>query len=322
MNIEKFRQAEQKYNELKERHIAGEISSEEMKRQLKSLMILDDTNRYWMIGGKSGKWYTYNNKEWIESNPYPIDPEPASHDEHIDTSDNPFPSTSEYSIYGDHDEDSHVSSQVSFTDSEQGTTTIDFGSEDQSQEEEVRFEQEQEQEETPYSETYVQNTYESAPQTRTMSTLVTQETQPPKTETISPAPHYKADEPVYTAPRPAPRTVSSGEQEIKKIAPPTHITIKQLCLLPATLFFGGFGSIVGVIFGAMFGIFRILDPIAGIFPMMLTEMRGKVFGGLLFAAVGGLAGFVLFAMFGALLALVYNTVASVFCGLRIKIRTE
>ena len=23
-----------------------------------------------MIGGKSGKWYTYNGEEWLEDNPY------------------------------------------------------------------------------------------------------------------------------------------------------------------------------------------------------------------------------------------------------------
>lgn len=312
MNIEKFRETELKYNELKERHNAGEISSDELKRQLKSLMILDDTNHYWMIGGKSGKWYTYNSKEWVESSPYPVEEEPVSHEAHIDISDNPFPSSSEYSIYGERDEDMHVSAQVNLEDSEPTTTSISFASTDDSQEEASAQEAEE----------YVQHNYEPAPQTRTMSTLVTQEPQAAKTETIPPAARAQEQEPTPSSLRTVQRTPPSTEQEIRKIAPPSHITIKHLDLLPATIFYGGLGSIIGVIFGAMFGIFRILEPVAGIFPLMLTEMRGKVFGGLLFAAVGGLAGFVLFALLGGLLALSYNTVASVFCGLRIKIRTE
>lgn len=320
MNTEKFKHAETQYNELKEKHNAGEISTDEMKKQLKSLMILDDEQRYWMIGGKSGKWYSYNGKEWLESNPYPAEPEPIKAHAHIDTSDNPFPSRSGYSVYGDTDDEPQESEQVSFQDSEQTTTTIDFSSE-----------QHFEDKGPIYSDRYKQNIYEPSPQTRTLSTLVTQNAQPspaiifsddkPSSISAEQSTQIKEDPPAPSI-RPPIKVQQQAEQQIKTMASASMITIKQIQLLPAMIFFGGLGSISGVIFGAMFGIFNILEPISTVFPMMLVEMRGKVFGGLLFAAIGGLAGFILLALFGAFLAVFYNTVSSVFCGIRFKVKTE
>lgn len=314
MNSEKFKNTERQYNELKEKHNAGEISAEEMKKKLKSLMLLDDSGRYWMIGGKSGKWYTYNGKEWQESNPYPVEAEPVSTEEHIDTSDNPFPSQSGYSIYGD--DVSQEEDNVRFQEREHTTTTIDFESESEGEPT------------TEHSEEYKQNVYEASPQTRTLSTLVTPKAEA-KNEPVSPSRSLAEEqkspsrETTYKqSTRNASAPQQSSELELKKITPPTYITIKQISLLPAMLFSGGLGSIIGVIFGAMFGIFKILESLSSVFPMMLVEMRGKVFGGLLFAAIGGLAGFILLALLGALVSLFYNTVSSVFCGLRIKVRTE
>ena len=39
---------------------------------------------------------------------------------------------------------------------------------------------------------------------------------------------------------------------------------------------------------------------------MLQEMRGKFLGGLFFGALGGIAGFLAFAVLGALLSLLFN----------------
>lgn len=325
MNIEKFKLTEKSYNDLKERHSAGEISTDEMKKQLKSLMILDDAGNYWMIGGKSGKWYTYENKEWVESNPYPIEAEaPAKVEEHIDTSDNPFaPSHSEYSIYGDRDDNEHESAQVSYQESEQATTTIDFGSETENQPHEEK--------EPSFADAYVQNKYEPSPQTRTQSTLIGQNQ--PITNTINlppaaPTPAYEShpvqakEDPPSRIGKPVVKTQTPAEQEIKKMAPPSQVTITQISILHAMAFFGGLGIIIGVIVGAIFGIFEILEPISAIFPMKWIEMRGRVLGGFLFAAIGGVTGFMLTAMCGALYTIFYNTVASVFCGIRIKIKVE
>lgn len=77
MEKTKFKETEEKYGELKERLNNGEITPEEMKKELKKMMVLDETGNYWMIGGKTGKWYVYNGTDWKEGNPFEQE-EPAA----------------------------------------------------------------------------------------------------------------------------------------------------------------------------------------------------------------------------------------------------
>ena len=70
MNLSRFKEVESKYTELKSRLDNNEIDKDEMKKELKKIMILDENGNYWMIGGKSGKWYIYNGTSWEESDPY------------------------------------------------------------------------------------------------------------------------------------------------------------------------------------------------------------------------------------------------------------
>lgn len=72
MNEKKFRETEAKYRELKEKHAKKEISTEEVKAELKQLMVQDETGTYWMLGGKSGKWYRHDGAQWQETDPYEI----------------------------------------------------------------------------------------------------------------------------------------------------------------------------------------------------------------------------------------------------------
>lgn len=72
MEEKKFRETEAKYRELKEKHAKGEISTEVVKAELKQLMVQDETGTYWMLGGKSGKWYRHDGAQWQETDPYEI----------------------------------------------------------------------------------------------------------------------------------------------------------------------------------------------------------------------------------------------------------
>lgn len=72
MDKRKFKETEAKYRELKEKHAKGEISTEEVKTELKHLMVQDETGTYWMLGGKSGKWYRHDGAQWQETDPYEI----------------------------------------------------------------------------------------------------------------------------------------------------------------------------------------------------------------------------------------------------------
>jgi hypothetical protein len=71
MDARKFREIEELYKELKERQAAGEVSAEDMKAELKKMMVRDEENRYWMLGGKSGGWYVYDGSAWNAADPYP-----------------------------------------------------------------------------------------------------------------------------------------------------------------------------------------------------------------------------------------------------------
>ena len=81
-------------------------------------------------------------------------------------------------------------------------------------------------------------------------------------------------------------------------------------------FFGGLGLIVGILFGATFGIFNILGDFIYQFPIMLQETRGKIQGGLIFAAMGGISGFIFFAFISIILTGIYNFISFFFGGLR------
>jgi hypothetical protein len=70
MDAKKFREIEELYKDLKDRHEAGEVSPEDMKAELKKMMIHDEANRYWMLGSKTGGWYVYDGSSWNAADPY------------------------------------------------------------------------------------------------------------------------------------------------------------------------------------------------------------------------------------------------------------
>ncbi|MCP4157545.1 MAG: hypothetical protein GY757_58080 [bacterium] len=70
MDEMKFKDTEKKYSELKKKLDSGELKPDEMKKELKKMMVLDDAGSYWMIGGKTGRWYIYNGTDWKEGNPF------------------------------------------------------------------------------------------------------------------------------------------------------------------------------------------------------------------------------------------------------------
>lgn len=65
-----FRQAEDSYLRLKGQLAIGRMTREQFDAALKELMVQDAQGRYWMLGADSGKWYVYDGKSWVESNPY------------------------------------------------------------------------------------------------------------------------------------------------------------------------------------------------------------------------------------------------------------
>lgn len=65
----KFKDVEAVFNRMKRRFRNGEISQREFIDSLKQLRIKDEEGRFWMIGAKSGKWYYFEGKNWVQSSP-------------------------------------------------------------------------------------------------------------------------------------------------------------------------------------------------------------------------------------------------------------
>lgn len=67
--IDKFREAEIKYNELKEKREKGEITKEEFIAELQKLMVKDEKGRLWALGTSSGRWHYYDGSKWVPAEP-------------------------------------------------------------------------------------------------------------------------------------------------------------------------------------------------------------------------------------------------------------
>jgi hypothetical protein len=66
---DQFREAEATFSLLREKFKEKRISPQEFADSLKQLRIKDDEGRFWVIGAQSGKWYAFENGEWIEAKP-------------------------------------------------------------------------------------------------------------------------------------------------------------------------------------------------------------------------------------------------------------
>ncbi len=67
--VARFRDTEAQVRVLRSRYQAGQISRDQLQEQLKSLMILDDDQVWWMMGVESDNWYRFENSQWIPAQP-------------------------------------------------------------------------------------------------------------------------------------------------------------------------------------------------------------------------------------------------------------
>lgn len=67
-----FQTAVSTYEELKRRFQAGELSRQQYIDEMKKLRLKDAQGRYWMIGAQTGRWYYFDGRDWIASDPPPI----------------------------------------------------------------------------------------------------------------------------------------------------------------------------------------------------------------------------------------------------------
>jgi hypothetical protein len=244
MDAKKLREIEDIYKSLKVKFDAGEISGEDMKSELKKMMLRDDENRFWMIGNKTGGWYVYDGSAWKTGDPYgqaeaaPERPAELKVPERQQTQ--PI-----------HEEALKVESEAQVF---------------------CKFCQSRLEMHDVYC-----NFCGGQQKGATKSSA---------------------------------RKVPDGQLLIKAVSLPSLI-----------FFFGGIGLVAGVILGATFGILKIFGDLIFQFPMMLQEMQGKIQGGLFFGGLGGISGFLAFAVLAVACGLLFNLIAYVFGGLRFKVKS-
>jgi hypothetical protein len=66
---DQFREAEVTFDLLRKNFWDRKISQQEFADSLKKLRIKDAEGRFWVIGAQSGKWYAFENGDWVEAKP-------------------------------------------------------------------------------------------------------------------------------------------------------------------------------------------------------------------------------------------------------------
>jgi len=281
MDNKKFKEAESKYGELKLQLENGQITAAELKVRLKETMIQDDEGNYWMIGGKSGKWYRYNGTEWAEDRPYVEEAASVA--------------THQFSPPVGEDSTSEESEETVLLEEEEPERKVVDPVSARPQRAEIFLED----------------------ATREETTAETDDGQVLCKFCKSRIPAHAT----YCE-------FCGGNQKSKRRSPATQpirgeseLLIKSIKPIPFLFFFGGLGLILGVLIGATFGIFNVFGDLIYQFPLMLQETRGKIQGGLIFAAMGGIAGFISFAAVSVIGSAVYNAISYFFGGIRFRVRS-
>jgi hypothetical protein len=314
MEHDKFRETERKYADLKEKLNNGQVSPEEMKKELKKMMVLDEKGNYWMIGGKTGKWYSYNGTDWKEGNPYevirqavPETPPPVQAQPAQPVS-APSIHTAPAGRYAHPVQPERAAAVESPGKETVSPIMSQYRMEPAAQREPIGVTAPTEQDITAAGERARMDTMiEDRGDRQTICAVCKS-----KISLFS----------VYC------NVCGANQKEVaalSKKAPKggkgSELVITSIKISSLLFFLGGLGLVVGVIFGAAFGIFKtILPDLPPQFPGVLADTRGGFAGGLTFAAMGGIAGFVIFAVTGALISLVYNGISFLFGGVRLRIK--
>jgi len=64
-----FDQVRKTFEDLHSKYQAGETSAEEFESAVNALVIADPAGTHWQIGVKSGRWYRFDGKAWVEDSP-------------------------------------------------------------------------------------------------------------------------------------------------------------------------------------------------------------------------------------------------------------
>jgi hypothetical protein len=101
--------------------------------------------------------------------------------------------------------------------------------------------------------------------------------------------------------------------------PRDNVVLRRLNATSLFFFSGGTGLVLGLILGAFFGASGFFSGTAASLPEALGTLHGTLMGGIVFAGLGGLLGFLLLGAIGWLQAHLFNTVSALAGGFRVTL---
>lgn len=238
-----FKKLEQEFSQLKKKFWRGRMSRQEFIEELRKLPLKDRQGRFWMIGAKSGKWYYYDGKNWIQSKP---------------------PSLKE------------------------GKAICIYCGYENNLEDEV-----------------CAGCGQNLADKQALSPISNQKLAEPSGD----FPFYGKKE----------RSLKNKQNELEIDKEESYFIFRSLNPLSIFFFMGTAGVFMGILGGVLLGATDILGQIAVAWPLFLGELQGTLIGGIVYAFLGGIIGFVGLGVSGGILALFINFISSFVGGVKIRL---
>jgi ribosomal protein L40E len=226
----RIKKVEKAFGKLKGKFRHGKISRQKFVDDLKKLRFMDDEGRFWMIGARSSKWYYFEGKEWIESDPTSI----------IDKK--------------------GICRYCGFANSVEADTCVHCGSD-----------------------------------LRKKGKL--------------PSRRKDKKEGKLTEGH------KSGFEDKKR----ANFVLRSLNPLSFFIFLGAAGLLFGIFIGAFIGATNYFSGIVKSLPIFIQENKGNLLGGIIYAGLGGVLGFIVFGFLGYCNALIVNVISSFVGGIKVDI---
>ncbi len=228
----RIKEIEKAFVKLKGKFRQGKISRQKFVDGLKRLRLKDDEGRFWMIGARSGKWYFFDGKDWIESDPAMITAKKA------------------------------ICRYCGFSNNVEAENCIHCGGS-------LR-----------------------------------------KIEKLPSRRKGKEEE-------------KKKEREIRafEAKKTANFVLRRLSPISFLLFVGAVGLLLGIFLGAFIGATNYFSGIVKFLPSFIKENKGNLLGGIIYAGLGGVLGFIVFGFLGFCNALFVNAVSSFVGGIKVDLET-
>lgn len=228
----RIKKIEKAFVKMKGKFRRGKISRQRFVDGMKKLRFKDDEGRFWMIGARSGKWYFFDGKDWIESDPASITDEKA------------------------------ICRYCGFANKVEEETCINCGG---SLRKKVKLPSRRKEKEQ----------------------------------------------------------VTSGVRDKRafKHKERANFVLRGLNPFSFLLFLGAVGLLLGIFIGAFIGATNYFSGIIKFLPSFIKGNKGNLLGGIIYAGLGGVLGFIVFGFLGFCNALFVNVVSSLMGGIKVDLET-